>query len=199
MEIPKSCGDGPFEYIAFVPSIKSQLTPWPIGIVFLVINTLILYPTYKWSWLSIISALWSLISGIISLSRVFLAKKSQMVIAHNMPFSLPLAIGAGIVRLTVEDGTKGFKERWKTLFAAVIRQYPWRKSFKTDDIDDIDDIENTPSYNETDDIEDIEKISNSNETDDIEETPNSNRTKETSNSPNVYHRIEEKLRLMAWH
>ncbi|CAG8436259.1 3023_t:CDS:1 [Diversispora eburnea] len=194
MEIPEHCGDGSFEYKAFVPSIKSQLTPWPVGVAALIVNSLILYPTYQWRWFSIFSALWSLIGGITSMLRVFLAKKGQMVIAHSMPFSLPLAIGAGIIRLTVEDGKKDFKERWKTLFAVVIRQFPWHKPLKTDDIYDIEKISNS---NKTDDIE---ETLNSNETDNIEETSNSNEYRkiiEKSNSLNVYQRIEERLRLIA--
>ncbi|CAG8525264.1 396_t:CDS:2 [Diversispora eburnea] len=66
-----------------------------------------------------------------------------------MPFSLPFAIGAGIIRLTVEDGKKDFKERWKTLFAAK----KILNSNKTDG------IKETPNSNETDDIE---ETSNSN-------------------------------------
>ena len=82
----------PFQYIVYVPSRESQLTPWPIGVPVLILNTLILYPTYKWNWFSIISAIWSLIASVIYSLRVFHATTSQMVIAHNMPFSLPLSI-----------------------------------------------------------------------------------------------------------
>ncbi|RHZ71851.1 hypothetical protein Glove_251g38 [Diversispora epigaea] len=99
--------DGQFEYAALVSSAKIQLTP-----------SMVSHKRYN-----------------ISVACVF--GKSQMDIAHNMPFRLPLAIGA--------SGTKGFKERWKTLFVTVIRQYSWNKPLKTDDIEEI------PNSNETDD------------------------------------------------
>src|SRR5688572_15370976 len=91
METSEYCeGEKPFQYIVYVPSRESQLTPWPIGIPVLILNTLLLYPTYKWNRFSIIAALWSLLASVICSIRVFYAEKSQMVIAHNMPFSLPL-------------------------------------------------------------------------------------------------------------
>jgi hypothetical protein len=113
----------PFQYIVYVPSRESQLTPWPIGFSVLIINTLILYPTYKWNKFSIIQALWSLIASIIYSIRVFFAVKSQMIIAHNMPFSLPLSIRASIIRLTLEDGGKGFKRKWQELYSVMNPNY----------------------------------------------------------------------------
>lgn len=105
--------------------------------------------------------------------RVFLAKKDQMIIAHNMPFSLPLAIGANIIRLTLQDETKGFKERWRTLFAAVKRQYYWCKPLKTDYLEDVEETEEATDSKERD------------------------RIRENQNSPSIYQRIEEILRLIA--
>ncbi|RIA83112.1 hypothetical protein C1645_834285 [Glomus cerebriforme] len=123
MDIPEHCNERPFQYTVFVPSRESQLTPWPIGIPVLILNTLILYPTYKWNRFSIISGLWSLISAVISSIRIFSAKKNQMVIAHSMPFSLPLSIGGSIIRLTLEDGGKNFKRRWQELFSVLNPNY----------------------------------------------------------------------------
>ncbi|CAG8686436.1 9840_t:CDS:1, partial [Cetraspora pellucida] len=85
---------------------------------------LILYPTNKWNKVSPIAASWSLVSGILFLWRVSVARQVPMSIAYNMPFSLPLGIGSNIIRLTLEDGTKGFKQRWKTLFQVMFGKSP---------------------------------------------------------------------------
>ncbi|RIA91956.1 hypothetical protein C1645_821313 [Glomus cerebriforme] len=126
------CEERPFRGIALVPSIDSQLTPWPISVTVLIINMLMLYPTYKWSKFSLISALWAVIGSVISLLRVYDADQVPMVVAYNMPFNLPLAIGSNIIRLSLEDGTKGFKERWKTFFAVIRGKSPQYTSPKTD-------------------------------------------------------------------
>ena len=115
---------GSFEGFALVPSKESQLTPWAIVGTALVLNMVILYPTHRWNKFSLISALWSLISGLISLWRVVAAVQGPMTIAYNMPFSLPLGIGTSVIRLTLEDGTQGFKQRWRTLFAVVRGESP---------------------------------------------------------------------------
>ncbi|CAG8724324.1 5617_t:CDS:1 [Dentiscutata erythropus] len=105
------CDLGPFEGFVLVPSKESQLTPWAIVGTSLVLNMLILFPTNKWTRFNPIAALWSLVSGILSLWRVIVAIQGPMSIAFNMPFSLPLGIGSNIIRLTLEDGKKGFKQR----------------------------------------------------------------------------------------
>ncbi|CAJ0636303.1 2260_t:CDS:1, partial [Entrophospora sp. SA101] len=102
----------------------SQLTPWSISFLVLLLNSLALYPTYKWNRFSLISAIWALVGSMISIIRVCAAKQAPMSVARSMPFSLPIAIGSSIIRLTLEDGNKGFKERWKTLFAVVNGKSP---------------------------------------------------------------------------
>lgn len=36
-----------------------------------------------------------------------------------MSFNLPLTIRSNIIRLTLKDETKGFKERWKTFLKVI--------------------------------------------------------------------------------
>ncbi|CAG8627032.1 5158_t:CDS:1 [Paraglomus brasilianum] len=117
-----SCGS--FIGFVFVPSEKSQLTPWPISATTLTLNMIVLYPTYKWNRFSLISSIWALIGSVLSLWRVFAAKQNQMAIAHSIPCSLPLTIGAIIIRLTLEDGTKSLKQRWKTFLAVANGKSP---------------------------------------------------------------------------
>ncbi|GES80872.1 hypothetical protein GLOIN_2v1530615 [Rhizophagus clarus] len=118
------CKGSLFKGIVLVPSEESQLTPWPISVTVLILNMVMLYPTYKWNRFSLISALWAVISSSLSLWRVCSAKQGPMIIAYNMPFNLPLTIGSNIIRLTLEDGTKGFKERWKTFFKVINGKSP---------------------------------------------------------------------------
>ncbi|CAG8525358.1 401_t:CDS:2 [Diversispora eburnea] len=112
----------------------------------------------------------------IGVMEILLALKRRGQTLYGFEGQPPLClstIGAGIFKLTVED-EKRILKRWKTLFAA-------HKPLKTND------IEETLNSNEADDKDDM-KISNSNEY---------HRTKKTSNSLNIYHRIEERLRLIA--
>ncbi|KAF0541501.1 hypothetical protein F8M41_005426 [Gigaspora margarita] len=90
----------------------------------LVLNMLILYPTPKWNKFGPFAALWSLLSGTLFLWRVIVATPGRMSIANNMPFSLPLGIGSNIIKLTFEDGNKGFIQRWKTLFQVILGKNP---------------------------------------------------------------------------
>src|SRR5689334_7012465 len=100
-EIPEQCV---FTGYALIPKENgSQLTPWPIGLTVLVFNIIILLPTYKWNRFSLLSAAWSLISAIHSFVLVAIAQQGPMVVAHNMPFSAPLAIGSAVIRLTLDD------------------------------------------------------------------------------------------------
>lgn len=118
------CKGSSFEGFVLVPSEESQLTPWPISVTVLILNMVMLYPTYKWNKFSLISALWAVIGSSLSLWRVCSAKQGPMVVAYNMPFNLPLTIGSNIIRLTLEDGKKGIKERWKTFFKVINGKNP---------------------------------------------------------------------------
>ncbi|RGB32982.1 hypothetical protein C1646_762229 [Rhizophagus diaphanus] len=128
------CKGSSFGGLVLVPSEESQLTPWPISVTVLILNMVMLYPTYKWNKFSLISALWAVISSALSLWRVCSAKQGPMIVAYNMPFNLPLTIGSNIIRLTLEDGTKGFKERWKTFFKVINGESPqYTTSITADD------------------------------------------------------------------
>lgn len=115
---------GSFKGFALVPSEESQLTPWPIVGTALILNVFILYPTHKRKNFGLISALWALVGGILSLWHVIVAVQSPMIIAFKMPFGLPLGVGSNIIRLTLDDGTSNYLKRWKTLYDVVRGKRP---------------------------------------------------------------------------
>ncbi|PKY54476.1 hypothetical protein RhiirA4_473308 [Rhizophagus irregularis] len=115
---------GSFKGFALVPSEESQLTPWPIVGTALILNVFILYPTHKRKNFGLISALWALVGGILSLWHVIVAVQSPMIIAFKMPFGLPLGVGSNIIRLTLDDGTSNYLKRWKTLYDVVRGKSP---------------------------------------------------------------------------
>ncbi|CAG8572860.1 21509_t:CDS:2 [Rhizophagus irregularis] len=138
-----------FKGVAFrgnvlIPHENSQLTPWPISVTVLAFNMLMLYPTYKWNRFSLVSALWAVIS--------------PMSVAFNMPFNLPLTIGFNIIKLTREDGRKGFRGRWKTFFKTIRGKSPQYTDEESHHQDDDQNRESNQIYDRYHRYEEISRL-----------------------------------------
>ncbi|CAB4439918.1 unnamed protein product [Rhizophagus irregularis] len=152
------CKGVAFRGNVLVPHENSQLTPWPISVTVLAFNMLMLYPTYKWSRFSLVSALWAVISSVISLWRVLSAKQGPMSVAFNMPFNLPLTIGSNIIKLTREDGRKGFRGRWKTFFKTIKGKSPQYTDEESHHQDDDQNRESNQIYDRYHRYEEISRL-----------------------------------------